>query len=298
MSNEIKYSVIIPHFNDIDGLNNLIKSIPESKDIQVIIVDDNSDMLLDDILLSKYCELYVNNSEIKGAGTCRNIGLEKALGKWVIFSDSDDFFVENAFEIFGKYFEDESDIIYFKVTSTFKNTDKTSDRHIHINQLVDKLIDNKCNDICYLSSVPWGKMIRKDFLNHNNLRFDEVIVANDIMFSLKVGYLANNVKGVCNYVYNVTRSDGSLTSTKKNEYLKVRVDKFLEYNQYLYLIEKKEYQVSLITLIIRYRKVVNRQQLLKLLSDLFKGRQKLLPNKLFSTNFFGKLFSVVTNKAI
>ena len=38
----IKYSIIIPHYDIPDLLLRCVKSIPEHKDIQIIIVDDNS----------------------------------------------------------------------------------------------------------------------------------------------------------------------------------------------------------------------------------------------------------------
>lgn len=41
-------------------------------------------------------EIY-HNSKKKGAGTCRNIGLERARGKWLLFADSDDLFLDNFF---------------------------------------------------------------------------------------------------------------------------------------------------------------------------------------------------------
>lgn len=296
MFNDINYSIVIPHFNDFEGLNNLIRSIPDNDKIQIIIVDDNSDdFSLDKISPSENCKVYFNRSGNKGAGACRNIGLEKATGKWIIFADADDLFVDNSFSIFDRYLEDDSDIIYFKVSSTLKNTKKTTDRHININRLVDKLVDEKCLDICFLGSVPWGKMIRHDFLAKHHTLFDEVLVANDVMFSLKTGALAEKVKGVGECVYNVTRSSSSLTATKTNNNLALRLAVALEYNKYLQSIQKKRYQISLVSLVLRYRTVLNKGQFFQLVHRCLFGKQKLIPNDIYGNNFVKKLSSVISN---
>ena len=46
MSN-IKYSIIIPHYNTPELLLRCVTSIPERNDIQIIVVDDNSPDAID-----------------------------------------------------------------------------------------------------------------------------------------------------------------------------------------------------------------------------------------------------------
>lgn len=83
----INYTIIIPHHNTPDLLNKCIKSIPDRKDIQIIVIDDNSDP---NIVNSETFHISErNNVEIifnkigKGAGHARNIGLDRAKGKWL-----------------------------------------------------------------------------------------------------------------------------------------------------------------------------------------------------------------------
>lgn len=40
--NKILFSIIIPHYNNEISLTKLLKTIPEDKDIEIIIIDDNS----------------------------------------------------------------------------------------------------------------------------------------------------------------------------------------------------------------------------------------------------------------
>ena len=76
-------------------------SIPIREDVQVIVADDNSDITeVDDVNLFSLPEKYPhvefiwgkNENGRKGAGYARNLGLEKAKGKWLVFADADDFF--------------------------------------------------------------------------------------------------------------------------------------------------------------------------------------------------------------
>ena len=101
-----KFSVIIPQRDCASLTKRCIQSIPDRKDIEVIIIDDNShnsDELknVEKLLNRGNCK-FVYTIEGKGAGYARNIGLKIATGDWLIFADADDFFTKEAFEISDK----------------------------------------------------------------------------------------------------------------------------------------------------------------------------------------------------
>ena len=124
------FSIIIPHKEIPDLLMRCLKSIPVSEDIQVIVVDDNSTGA--DTYLDKYPELsrpyleFVRTTKGGGAGYARNVGLEHAKGKWILFADADDFFVDDMYGIICSYADSEADVIFFK------NKAVLSDNIIHI----------------------------------------------------------------------------------------------------------------------------------------------------------------------
>ena len=88
-------SIIIPHHNLVSLLKRCLDSIPDRCDFEVIVVDDNSNS--ESISKLKLLDIHKNvniiyTHEGKGAGYARNVGIERAKGKWVLFCDSDDFF--------------------------------------------------------------------------------------------------------------------------------------------------------------------------------------------------------------
>ena len=101
------YSIVIPHKNCVPLLQRCLNSIPQRDDIQVIVVDDVSDLtdsersLMESFQSDRTRVVFL--TETKYAGGARNVGLSQAEGKWVVFSDSDDFFTPNAFEIMDDY---------------------------------------------------------------------------------------------------------------------------------------------------------------------------------------------------
>ena len=97
MKNEKYYfTIIIPHRNIPHLLKRCISSIPYRDDLQIIIVDDNSSP--DIVDFNDFPgEGRLNTSIIYDktglfAGHARNMALDYARGKWVIFADADDFF--------------------------------------------------------------------------------------------------------------------------------------------------------------------------------------------------------------
>ena len=92
----IIYSLIIPHRDCPKLLERCLYSVPSRKDLEIIVVDDNSTQ--NPIDFEKYPNLnrkdttYIYEKSHKYAGNARNRGMAIAKGKWILFADADDFY--------------------------------------------------------------------------------------------------------------------------------------------------------------------------------------------------------------
>lgn len=90
-------SIIIPSFNSQEFIAETLDSVMSQTygNWECIIVDDGSEDGTIGII-QEYCKrdkrfrFYSRHRVPKGASTCRNIGLEKSLGEFIVFLDSDD----------------------------------------------------------------------------------------------------------------------------------------------------------------------------------------------------------------
>jgi len=222
------YSIIIPHHNIPHLLKRCLDSIPRREDIQIIIIDDNSDSAKVDF--KKFPGLedpkvhLIFSKKGKGAGAARNEGLEVAKGKWLIFVDSDDFLTENALNIWDRYLTSDFDIVYSMVTSVDCETLQLSDRHLEKENSYRKYKESKDKLSLWLRysyTEPWGKLIKREFIIKNNIKFQESKVANDFLFSIKSGYYANRITFCEDMFYKYTVRSGSLSNNQYDSKEKV-----------------------------------------------------------------------------
>jgi glycosyltransferase involved in cell wall biosynthesis len=247
MSNFTSLSVIIPHKNSQTLLQRCLDSIPQSDNIEVIVIDDNSSNVNKDIfpgINRKNTKVIFSERDIT-AGGARNIGLDHVSNKWVMFADADDFFLNDAFVIFEKTLIDpEVDIYYFRVSSVFSDTLERATRDRGVNTLVDHFLTDETK-LRLKHIVPWGKVFSSEFVIHNSIRFDEVAASNDVMFGVKTGFLAKKITVIQKEVYCVTMNRGSISNTLTSQNNRSRYIVMLKYNEYLRNNQHKDFQNSI-----------------------------------------------------
>ncbi len=219
----INYSVIIPHYNIPELLVRCINSIPVRPDVQVIVVDDCSPGAEEYIIKYKelsrpYLEFY-STGKGGSAGRARNVGLDHAKGKWLVFADSDDFFVENIGELFDEYVNAEEDIIYFNNKSVLSdNINQSSERDLR-SWMFERFSRTKDESIFRCDCpTPWGRFTKKELVDRINARFDETRYSNDRFFDVYTGINAHNIRIVDSLCYILTQRTNSLTSNYCSTY--------------------------------------------------------------------------------
>ena len=213
----INYSFIIPHKNIPQLLRRCLNSIPERNDIEIIVIDDNSDKSpINEELISQGRRniKFIYVLENRGAGYARNKGIEAAQGKWLVFADADDFFTTNIVTVLKQFAEDSTtDLVYLNAQAIDdqRNTSPLPIETYISNFLNKKLFAEKV--LRYKIWAPWVRMVRHDLVMKNTLKFDEIFVGNDAMFSLKCSMYAEKIRCVTNCVYNYYRPNlGSNTA--------------------------------------------------------------------------------------
>jgi len=221
---EINYSIIIPHKNIPDLLWRCLDSIPCRDDIQIIVIDDNSDTNIVDFnrfpgLCDSRVEVIFDKNEAgrKGAGYARNLGLKRARGKWLIFADADDFFNAPFFEeALNKYRDHDAHMICFST-----NAAKSEDISVRLPnvqwsmgyKIEEALAKANIDIIRYTAGIVWGRFVKHDLVMRSNARFSETVVRNDALFAVMVGSVAKTIILDCGLeIYCYTHRKGSLCS--------------------------------------------------------------------------------------
>lgn len=216
----ITYSFVIPHHNTPDLLQRLVDSIPQREDIEIIVVDDNSD---DDkkanITRSDVRTIYIDKEYTRGAGRARNVGMDAASGKWLLFADSDDIYKPGFIDVLDRYKNDDIDILFFNVDSVDSDILKPGPNRA---RLVQKIIDGyneskeRIDDLLYGSWGPWRKMLSSSFVKLHGFRYEEVPIGNDVFFALQTSYFAKKYKVEHACLYTNTYLKGSISYSKFN----------------------------------------------------------------------------------
>lgn len=251
------YTIIIPHKNTPQLLCRCINSIPFREDIQIIIIDDHSDSNIVDFKKfpgydRKNVEIYFIK-EGRGAGYARNIGLNKAKGKWILFADSDDFFNSNFLNAIDKYKDSDDEIVYFLATSVESNTLLESTRHLYLAKTREKYYKKlKYNPIIakdqlvYKNWEAWAKMFSRNFIEKNNLVFNEEKIGEDALFVIRAGELSKNYSVDDFPIYCITYREDSLCF--KLDTINDFDDMFMakiRINNYLMQVNKEKFTIDL-----------------------------------------------------
>ena len=231
-----------------------------------------------------------------GAGRARNIGLEHAKGKWVLFADADDYFSDRMEKLLEKFYNSKDDIIYFGSSSIYPETGEVAYRHLRNMNLVNDYINDKKKEdaLRYFYTPPISKMIRREIIDYHQIRFEEIIASNDIYFSLKTAYYAKTIYATNEILYIITLTHGSLMNTFSREHFDSRFNAVLHANEFLRSINKNQYQLSVLYYIIKsysfgFTYMVNVfYKIMKHRSNIFIGVEKIV--------HFKKVLNIRENK--
>lgn len=242
MENYIYYSIIIPHYNLGKSISKLLFSIKSeiNENYEIIIVDDKSDEEYFNELKNTIRDIDINNIKLftnttikKGAGVCRNIGMRHATGEWYIFSDSDDHFVSGFSSLFLKYVNNKADMVLFPPISTDEYGNLTTRHDTFLTSF--KKFQNNGSEIYLRYDLPvvWSRMIRSSLIKKYQIRFDQTMASNDVMFALKVGHFSEEIIVEKNNIYSWNQQSNSITSSMTKDKFNDVIEVMIRRNQFL-----------------------------------------------------------------
>lgn len=249
------YTFIIPHHNSPKLLNRCLDSIPLRDDIQVIVVDDNSDESKKPTIDRKDVEvILLNASQSKGAGKARNVGLKHAKGKWLLFADCDDYYKQGFIDILDEYKNKEIDVLYFNFEHRDGRTNELLKDLFWKTYILQYDGSPLAKDLLkFRQNVPWTKMVSSTFMKKYQIQFEEVPNGNDIFFSMLVGYFSKNIDVEKREVYVYLKNENSiLTSKLSNQGRLCKLTHRIKQNQFYNYVGHKEWNTPVFRSIIGF----------------------------------------------
>lgn len=215
-----KISVIIPVYNTEKYIEKCLESLAGQtmQDFEVIIVNDgstdNSKKVIKDYMKNSNLDIRYLEKENGGLASARNYGVERALGKYISFLDSDDYLDKNLFSNLEKYMDEDIDLIKFKM--------KTVDEKENV---IEKL-DGPVFDVCtgeegYKKLCTTDKymdpaciyLYRREFFVENNFKY-KLRYHEDFGLTSLIMIQAKTFVSTESFGYNYLQTGESLTRGK------------------------------------------------------------------------------------
>lgn len=200
-------SIVVPVYNAERFLTECLDSLlaQSFQDFEIICVDNEStDSSME--LLRKYEErdarIWVESCS-GNAGSARNHGLDRARGEYLLFLDSDDFFIAGMLQrLVAAARSSKTDIVLFG-GRRFDNESKQISGELEFLDLdllpgspVFSYMDVPDDLFQLTNPAPWSRMYKRDFLQESCIRFQELDNTNDWAFTYTAMMLADSITAV------------------------------------------------------------------------------------------------------
>ena len=238
-------SIVIPVYNVENYLLKCIDSIINinERNMEIILIDDgstdNSGKICDEYS-EKYDFIRVYHKKNGGLSHARNYGLDRAVGKYVMFVDSDDFLDSSNMNklLIGLAKNEDIDVIlnpFYEyvneevvgISGTNNNIEKDK---VFIKEEVLKDIFNYTDGLW----TAWKYIVRKEFLNEKNIRFKEGYLHEDVDFTTRIITQMSNfmIKSLPIYYYRLQRA-GSIMNNRGFKSLRDTTNIIVDLNEFI-----------------------------------------------------------------
>ena len=218
-------SIVIPVFNcarDIPAcINSLVENIGDVE-YEILVVNNNSTDGTESVVSNMGLEqVKVLDCKTKGVAYARNMGIEKASGKYVTFCDADDIVDDNfktavalvaendgidVFQ-FPFYVVEEGKKVLGELDKKFCNEKIEASSDLFL-EFLDTKISNSC----------WNKFFSLEFLKNNDILFKQFVNAEDMEFVTRcLAKCKSWFNGEKAYYHYIIRPNSAMTAVKLNK---------------------------------------------------------------------------------
>jgi glycosyltransferase involved in cell wall biosynthesis len=235
-------SIIVPVYNVENYIDHCIETLIKQtyKKIEILIIDDgstDSSGYICDEIKKQDNRIKVFHKQNGGLSDARNFGMERMMGKYILFVDSDDYLpcdaIEYLYQLLKKY---NADISIGKVLMTSSLNENKFNETEKI-----EIFNNKeaIREMLYAkryTTSPCGKLYRKELFE--DIKFPVNKIFEDFHTIYKVLYKGNVIVSSMKTVYDYYQRNGSITnskySPKKLEALRAleNIKKDIDINEY------------------------------------------------------------------
>ena len=194
-------SIIVPVYNAEAYIDPCISSVLNQSyhNLELILIDDGST----DASLRK-CRMWEKDSRVtvlstenRGVSAARNLGLQHAAGKWIMFLDSDDYLLDNCLEKLMAMVSPDTQEVIAAYTDGEPDNHEILQQSVRADSVCRMCLDSVNNQLLpafyeikplSLSSC-WAKLFLNAVIRENSIRFhEELRLSEDTLFHLD--YLA------------------------------------------------------------------------------------------------------------
>lgn len=202
---EIDLSIIVPAYNAESTIEKCVESVIQQKvsfQYELIIINDGSTDNTKEII-KKYEDSHIKliNQENRGFSGARNRGIDEAVGRYLMFLDSDDYLIGNCIQkMMETMKEEDADVVqgsYFSFDEE-KGTKQLSN-------LKKRIVVDEPRKLVANPGYPWAKIFKKELFD--NLRFPldvwfedtivcmilyrlskKIVVMDEIVYAYRINY--------------------------------------------------------------------------------------------------------------
>lgn len=213
MVNDSEISIIVPVFNSAPFLERCISSILAQRysGWEAIFIDDGStDNSLSILLEYAHTDerIKVIHQENAGAGMARNAGIDVAIGKYLVFVDSDDYISPDYLSLLATHNEDVVFIDVEAVNEGGKCISKEYMSHFCHWSVFD------ISKAMMIGTIPWGgvrKAVKTSLIKENNIKYSNQKIGEEALYSFNIMIKAKSVGFIDSCVYYYVQRNDSLS---------------------------------------------------------------------------------------